>query len=204
MKEIHEIAGWASLILILVAASIHVRRVQSGEITLHPVSWGIWTANAVAVLLSYIGANEEQSYLSFLGVIGNFVYPTLGFIFAWKQRKNTTITITLFDKFCMVLGFAAIAIWSMNHESHYANYIAIVADCMATVPTILFVWRNPMQEKPLPWLLFAIGFALTLLTLEAYTLQAMALPIYMAISAIAVAVIQIWHRKKNNIKQSWY
>jgi hypothetical protein len=63
---------------------------------------------------------------------------------------------------------------------------------------------NPMIEKPLPWILFGIGFGINVFIITDKSFANYVLPVYMFFAANSIAVIQIIHRQKNNIKESWY
>ncbi len=72
--------------------------------------------------------------------------------------------------------------------------MAIIADICAAIPTIVFVWTKPDRDRPLAWIIFAIGYFLAVFALPADTLANWILPIYMTLVALVVAFPLTLHR----------
>jgi predicted tellurium resistance membrane protein TerC len=133
------------------------------------------------------------------------IFPGANFFLSLKQK------ITKLDKWdiaCGILGVLSIAIWYITrktpHTVQYANYIAILADLCAIIPTYRLVKSNPMVEKPLPWITFSIGFGLSVFAITEHTIANYALPIYMFLGAGVIAIIQMEYRIKTNNTEKWY
>jgi len=197
------IIGYTSLVLILIATVLHVRRVWSGEIVIHPISWAIWFLVSFAILLSY---NSMETKYELYAAIGNVIYPGSNFLLSFRQKVK--IELSYWDYAALLIAVLAMILWWLVKNdaglSSYANYLAIIADMCALIPTILLVKSNPMIEKPLPWICFSLGFGVSIFAITSHSIANYILPLYMLIGAGAVAVIQIQYRKRNNIRSSWY
>lgn len=197
------IIGYISLILVLFAGLLHARRVWTGIIKIHPISWSIWSLTGIALLLSYDTMNTKSE---FYVTIGNAIFPIVNLFIS--MRHKTKFELSRWDLAAGFLGILSIIIWYfVKHSielSTYANYIAIFADMCAIIPTFMMVQKNPMIEKPLPWIIFSIGFVINVFIIEDKSFANYVLPIYMFIGANSIALLQVIYRLKNNIKESWY
>jgi hypothetical protein len=197
------VLGYISLLLVLIAGIFHVRRVWQGIIVISPVSWFIWFAVSFAILLSYGSMNTKHEYYV---AIGNVLFPGINFFLSFRQK--TKVVPDGWDWGALTLGIVSISIWWFVRNdptrSQYANYIAIVADMCALIPTFRMVRKNPMIEKPLPWILFALGFALSTTVIEHPGVANYILPVYMFCGSISIAYLQIRHRQKFRIQEKWY
>jgi hypothetical protein len=195
--------GYFSLILVLFAGLIHAKRVWSGVIRVHPVSMIIWSLTGIALLVSYKTMNTNYE---FYVTIGNTIFPVVNLFIS--MRYKVRLELSRWDYATAFFGIVSIVTWYFVRQSHelsaYANYIALFADMCAIVPTFRMVKVNPMIEKPLPWILFGIGFGINVFIITDKSFANYVLPVYMFFAANSIAVIQIIHRQKNNIKESWY
>ena len=69
----------------------------------------------------------------------------------------------------------------------YALYVAIAADICAAIPTIIFVWKQPGRDRPLSWVVFAIGYFVAIFAIQQNTLANWILPLYMTVVSLVVA-----------------
>lgn len=195
--------GYISLALILFAGFLHGRRVWSGDIKIHPISWSIWSLTGIALLLSYDTMNTKHE---FYVTIGNAIFPIVNLFLS--MRHKVKLTLSRWDYTAGFFGIISIFVWYfVKHDielSAYANYIAIFADMCAVIPTFIMVRENPMIEKPLPWIVFSTGFIINIFIIEDKTFANYILPIYMFIGANCIGVLQINHRIKNGIREPWY
>ena len=212
MEHLKLCTSWISLVIILLSASIHIWRMWQGRITLNLMTWVIWSVNVVVLTWSYIGANPDEHWYAFLTPIGSGVYPLTGLYFAIKQyaNKETRIEISALDWTCLAGVVIALGLLVQGQFMAHplliviAHFAGVTIDLLGLVPTIPMVWKDPMLEKPLPWVLFSAAFALSLVSLESYSATALVFPLAMVIAPLLIAVIQIVHRIRYNIRESWY
>lgn len=194
--------GVLSLLLILTSGAFHCTRVWQGKIIVNPMSWLVWFGVSFAILISYksVGATHN-----FLPAIGNVIFPGINFILSLKQKFTK---LDKWDIACGALGVISILIWYFTHDNpataQYANYLAILADLCAIIPTYRLVKSNPMVEKPLPWIVFSVGFGISIFAITEHTIANYVLPIYMSLGAGAVAFIQVQYRLKTKNTEKWY
>jgi len=83
--------------------------------------------------------------------------------------------------------------------AQYALFVAITADICAAVPTIIFVWSEPDRDRPLAWVMFAIGYFLAVFAIPQNTLANWIVPLYMALVALVVAFPLALHRLRRRV-----
>ena len=78
----------------------------------------------------------------------------------WREPNHA-------EKLCFLFGLASPVMWLLLRQSPtlapYALYVALVADFCAALPTVHFVWTNPAEDRPIPWVLFGCGYFLAIL-----------------------------------------
>lgn len=214
-------------ILVLMAALAHVIRAIRGDITLVLTSWIIWGVAGIAQFITYTGDRS-----AIWAIWGNMMYPIINVIICvialmymryFQERRKITLfsrlRLKVYDKdtdnmtrwcniICLIAGLLSIGLYVYNYynpivSASLANYIAVFADACALIPTVLFVVRSPMEERPLPWFLFCVGFIFTIIAVTTYSAETLVLPVYMVIGSSTVWGPQVYHRLKNN-KSKWY
>jgi uncharacterized membrane protein (UPF0136 family) len=162
-------------------------RTYQGKIEPVPTSWSLWSLIGLAVLLTYRSSGAEANvWPAFFG----FINPTLIVILSvWKRRRWRRLTIS--ERFCFFVGVGSLAMWAFMRQNpnraQYALYVALVADICAAIPTIVFVWREPDRDRPLAWVIFAVGYFLAVFAIQQNTLANWIVPLYMTSVALVVA-----------------
>ena len=181
----------------------HVIRVWQKKVTIKASSWAVWSLCGIAQIITFVGDSN-----AFWPLIGNAFFPLVNLtycLYYWKEYKGK---LDGWEWACMILGLASMGMYIFVHfvpimSNEYSNYIAIFADGFALVPTLFFVWKNPMQERPLPWFLFTMGMVFASIAITDGRLASYALPVYMAIGSSLVWLPLVIHRIKYN-KSEWY
>lgn len=195
-----ELAGALSGALIIASAIPYGVRTYQGRIKPNIVTWSLWTLIGLVLLLTYkssgAGDNIWPAVFMFLDAL------IVMLLVVFKQRGEWRRLNTL-EKFCLGIGLASLAMWFGVRESkelsQYALYVALVADACAAIPTIVFVWRFPADDRPFAWGLFAFGFGVAIFAISEHTIANYALPVWMALSAFFIALPLILYRMKRRV-----
>ena len=92
----------------------------------------------------------------------------------------------LVDKICFVLAILAIILWQITREPLVALALSIVADAIATWPTIVKTYRYPKTEAPFPWLMTLTASILSALSSTKFNFANLAFPLYMIIIDLTI------------------
>lgn len=163
----------------------------------NPATWSLWTFITFSIFLNHVAS---ESTASVWPVLFTFTNPLLITIILLVQGRVWNRLKTI-DHICFVFGAASFIAWlAVKGRPDIAMYgvmLGLLADFVAAVPTIYFVWTQPDKERPFSWALFSIGYFLALFTLESYDFANLLLPVYMAAGSFFIALPLIIHRAKH-------
>jgi len=186
----------------LVVASIipYSLRVYQGKIHPNLTSWSLWSLIGLALLLTYKSSGAEANIWP--AVFGFFNPMLVTFLIVARQRgrlkKPNKVEVA-----CLAIGLISLGMWALVHESkelsQYALYLAIAADACAAIPTVVFLSKQPDEDRPFAWSLFAIAYGLAIFAITEPTFANYILPIYMFLMALTIAFPMVSYRWKRNI-----
>lgn len=193
-----EMIGLISGLLVIVSAIPYSIRTYQGKIQPNLTSWSLWTLIGFALLLTYKSSGAEANIWP---AVFGFTNPLLITILI-LQRRGEWIKPNLVEITCLIFGLLSFGLWLEVREStklaQYALYLAIVADACAAIPTIVFVWTQPNDDRPFAWSFFAIGYGLVIFAITEHTFANYILPLYMFFGALSIAlplIIYRWRQK---------
>ena len=85
-------------------------------------------------------------------------------------------------------------LWAITDSAVVAIILSIAADALAAIPTVRKAITHPDSEHPLFFALVSLGGALTLLTIQRWTVADWAFPLYIFLFPGLLAVL-IWWRQ---------
>lgn len=190
--------GLLSGFLVILSAVPYAIRTYQGKIRPNLTSWGIWAILGLALLLTYKSSGATSNVWP---AVFGFTNPCLITLLAfWKGERKwpNTLEVT-----CLIVGLASIILWYFAKEtktlSQYVLYVAIMADAVAAIPTIVFVWKEPCGDRPFAWAMFGVGYGLAIFAIEEYSFANYVLPVYMFVGATSIATILIIYRVRQKI-----
>lgn len=174
-------------------------RTYEGKIQPVPTTWLLWSFIGLAVLLTYRSSGAEANVWPAVFGFVNPVVITILSIWKGSQWKKSSRA----ERFCFVFGVISLGMWIFMRQNpdlaQYALYVAIIADVCAAIPTIVFVWCEPDRDRPLAWVLFAIGYFLAVFAIPENTFANWILPLYMTLIALIVAFPLVLHRFRRRL-----
>ena len=81
--------------------------------------------------------------------------------------------------------------------AQYALYVAIIADGFAAIPTFASATFRPEDDRPLPWGMFGLAYALAIFAAPEHTVANYALPIYMLLASGFI----VWQLAKFRLRE---
>lgn len=134
---------------------LYNKNILQGQCRPNIVSWGLWSFLAVLACVSYISMTGDWvkcilSVVSTTACIGTFVFSLF---------KGNVNKLGKFDYWALALGVFAALIWWIYKNSTYGNLLLQPCFVIAYIPTWKSVWNDKKNEKPLPWLLWTVTFA---------------------------------------------
>lgn len=194
-----EIIGFISGLLVTASSVPYGIRTYQGKVHPNLTTWLLWTLIGFVLLVTYISSGAKAN--AWPAVFG-FICPLL--ITCLVFRKNSDWKkLDRIEIGCLFLGLLALSVWLVVRESkelsQWALYLAIAADLFAAIPTIIFVWKKPNEDRPFSWALFAVGYGLAIFAITEHTFSNYILPIYMFLGAFSITLPLIHHRWRNKV-----
>lgn len=194
-----ETIGMVSGLLVIISVIPYSIRTYQGKVHPNLTSFSLWTLIGLALLLTYKSSGAKASIWPAMFGVTN---PLLVAVLTVRQRGGLT-KLNPVEIACVVLGLASLGLWLGVRESRelsqFALYLAIVADACAAIPTVVFVWQHPDEDRPFAWCFFSIGYGLALFAIRERTISNYVLPIYMALGSMCISVPLILYRWRNRI-----
>jgi len=110
------------------------------------------------------------------------------------------------DIFCLIIALLGIISWQLSQNSLFGLYLAILADFIGMVPTLIKTYKFPETEFWLFNLMDTIAAGLSLLALSNFILKEYSYPLYiMLINLVMVLLIErkviteIWNKARINL-----
>lgn len=200
----HELIGKISGAIVLLSGIIYMRQIIQRRVHPNFASWCIWALIGGAVWINYkTSGATDNAWVAFFGMINPVVIAILAFFYEKRVWPDRTEVI------CLMLGLISITIWWFMEKrgAEIALYVAIFADLCAAFPTARLFRKEPWQDRPLMWILFALGFGLAMFAIpdDGQNLANYALPVYMVTMSSVLAWFLVRYRIKNKDPFSeWY
>lgn len=175
------------LLIHLQGQASYVITTIKGKTQPNRVSWFLWFVIAAIVLSGQInegvGVQVILTLIAGLGPLAVFVASFMNKKAYWKISK--------LDIICGILAVLAIALWVLTDSGLYAIGIGILADFLASIPTIAKSFNFPESENFVIYRNAMIGAAITLLTIDNWSFAVYSFAVYMvAINLLFVALIR--------------
>lgn len=194
-----ELIGQISGLIVLLSAIPYAIRAWQQIVTPNIMTWGLWSFIGFSLLLTYTGSGAEAN--AWPAVFG-FINPTI-ITFIAIYRRGEIVRFTKVEVLCAVISITSLISWWWLRSNpdlvQYALYTAIAADICAAIPTLIFVFKYPEQERPFAWALFAIGYGLAIFAINEHTISNYALPLWMFFGPLVITTPLVVYRVKNRI-----
>lgn len=167
--------GWlvypGTLLLVWGAAS-YIRDIFAGRARPNLVTWFLWSLAPLvafgAQMKDGVGAQAALTLMVGLCPLAVFV----------AGLKKGDFRPTRFDWYCGGASLIAFAAWQLTGSGAIGVCLSIAADGLGATPTLRKAYTEPRSESPFFFALFAISAAITLLTIEHWTVQTSAFSLY--------------------------
>lgn len=174
-------------------------RTYERKITPHLTSWALWTLIGLALLLTYRSSGAAANVWP---AVFGFTNPLLITVLLLGRGERFT-KLSALDKVCLAMGLLALGVWTYvrgdPRTAQYSLYLAIFADACAGIPTFVFLWGSPQEDRPFAWTFYGLGYGLAIFAISEKTFANYILPIYMFTGSMIVASILSFYRIKRRI-----
>jgi len=196
--------GILSALIVLASYPAYMIRVWQRKIVPNISSWVIFVLISIALCLSSYSSSGagQNSWVT----LGPLVGCTGILILALMRSKERSLT--RFDKACLILGCLSITLWFFTRQSRelvqFALYLGIFTDFIGILPSMNFLTKHPEKDRPAMWVIFSVGYLLSMFAITENTFTNWVLPSFMVVAPALVWIPLVKYRLKNKIPiQEW-
>lgn len=190
--------GFLSGFFIIVSMLPYAWGIYRGHIIANRVSWSIWAFIGMVLFLTSL-TNPQNDFISILYAFVLMMNPMI--IVLVSVFKGKTLPILIYEKVALLIAFLAMALWVAldDRSSILPLFLAVLADASALIPTLIFVYRHPADDRPLMWSLFFAGTLFSIAGMQHYSYQTLLLPVYMLVGVSGVLFPLVRYRVQNGL-----
>lgn len=173
----HEQFGILAFCIVTASILPYVWKIAGGKADTSVTGWAISTVTGFVTFLTYggIGATDNI-WIAALELVD----PALVVIAAVIGR-NRWEKPSRYDASAVLLAIVALSLHIVSHRNgmeQIAYWSAIAADLCGATQVVLFAWRRPQDEQPVPWAISIIGTILSFWSIENFSIGQTSLPVY--------------------------
>lgn len=163
----------------LTGSFAYIRDMFRGKSKPNLVTWGLWAFSALIASGAALSANADKwsTVRIFIAGFG----PLLVFIFAFIARQHNW-KLSKFDYACGILSVIALFIWIGANSPLVAILLLAVADLMASLPTIIKVWKYPKTETLYTYFISLIAAIIVIPAIPIWNIENAAFQVYLLIA----------------------
>lgn len=159
--------------------------VLKGRVKPNRVSWFLW---ALAPLIAFTAQIQQGVGLESVLTFSVGFIPLLIFIASFVNKKSEW-KLTKFDFACGALSMLGIFLWLITKDANLAILFAIVADTLASIPTIVKSWKEPETENYWVFLGGIINSGVALLIIKDWNFATASFSLYIFILSILFTLL---------------
>lgn len=163
----------------------YLRDTLRGTTKPNRVTWLLW---AFAPLLAAAVEFDEGIGLRALPTFMVGFMPLLVFAASFVN-PDSVWTIRRFDYACGAMSVIGTIVWLATRNGVLAISAAILADFLAGIPTVRKSWTHPETETVHSYTGAAISMAVVLLTIDHWTFEVAAFPVFIVCMASVMVVL---------------
>lgn len=150
------------------------------------ISFIIWTLLQLIAIAAQLSAGSSWSVIILIACTFNTVLIIILCLVGYGYAKYKVL-----DWSCFILAMAAILLWCITNDPLLAIGLAIFADFLGALPTVVKAFRDPFSELPLGWYLATFSAVLAALSTTKIDFANLAYPVYLVIITATIASVAL-------------
>lgn len=181
-----------SAILRLSGGLAYLRAILLNKAKPNPLTWLLWSLTPLISLVVALLVDEKDALLVTAALaLSPFLVFVTALIKAPRSLKFDALNLT-----CTGLALFGLVLWRLSQQANLAILLAILADLVSSLPTLIKAHKHPESEYPPTYILSAVAMILALLTLPRWNFTNAAFLIYVLVLNLIIANLSILGRLK--------
>ncbi len=156
-----------------------------GRVQPNRVTWLLWGIFPLVIFVAQRAQGVEGvSWASFVAGLTPLLVLAASFFNErafWKTEPR--------DYYLMAAAIVGIILWALTDNPNLALLFALLADVLAGIPTLIKSYRHPESESWVAYAISAIGFGISLLSVQTFDFQNAAFVAYIFVMNATFAVL---------------
>ncbi len=183
------------VLLGLIGTYSYVKDTIQGKTKPNRISWFMW---ALAPLIAFAAQIQKGVGLTSLMTFSVGFSPLLVLLASFVNKKSEW-KLEKLDIICGVSSFIGLILWALSREPNVAIFFSILADVLASIPTVIKSYKYPETENYKIFLFGLINSGIALLTVKEWNFETASFPIYIfCITALLVYLIAVHPQQKKS------
>jgi hypothetical protein len=162
------------------------------------ITWLLWGIFPMVIFVAQRAQGVEGlSWTSFVAgftplliVAASFFNPKA----YWKTEPR--------DYYLMAAAILGIVLWAITSDPNLALLFSLLADMAAGIPTLIKSYRHPASESWIAYAISAVGFGISSLSIQAFSLESTAFVAYVFLMNLAFAILASRGRRQPGVTAS--
>ncbi len=165
------------------AGLAYVRAVITGRARPNPVSWLLWS---ITPMISFAASLSDGFSSGSVIILALGISPVLVFIGS-MIRQPKAFKLDKLNLTCLLIALAGIGLWVVVDSPILAVVLAIAADAVSAIPTLVKIKKHPYSEYLPTYAVNASGMAVAILANESFNALDLSFPFY--VFAVNIVII---------------
>ena len=149
----------------------------TGKAKPNRVTWLLWGLFPMIIFIAQrVQGVEGLSWVTFAAGFTPFLILLASFLNKkayWKTEPK--------DYYLMAAAVVGIVLWLLTDNPNLAILFALAADLFAGLPTVIKAYKHPATESWIAYGISAVGFGLSILSIQTFSFESAAFVIYLFI-----------------------
>lgn len=149
------------------------------------ITWLLWGFFPMVIFVAQRAQGIERiSWTSFVaGLLPLLIFAASYFNEKayWKSEPR--------DYYLMAAAVIGIILWAITDNPNLALLLSLLADILAAIPTLIKSYKHPHSESWIGYAISAIGFGMSLLSVQSYSVESTAFVAYVFVLNGSLAVM---------------
>ena len=149
------------------------------------ITWLLWGIFPMVIFVAQRAQGVEGlSWASFVAGFTPLLIVAASFVNKrayWKSEPR--------DYYLMAAAIFGIVLWAITDNPNLALLFSLLADILASIPTLIKSYRHPRSESWIAYAVSAFGFGVSLLSVQTFDFQNAAFVAYLLLLNGALAVL---------------
>ena len=154
----------------------YVRDTLRGETQPNLVTWLLWAALPLIAAAASLSAGADLWAALRTSIAG---ITSMAVVIASFFNPRAYSRLGPFDLGCGALSVFALLAWGVAESPRLAVLLAVIADGLASLPTLRKAWKEPASENRVTYMVFVLSICIMLPSIPVWNIENAAFPLYL-------------------------